>query len=227
MLLLKGLLGSLAQLSFFAALLLLPAGTWEWPRAIQFLVVYGILLLFSTLALAIYAPASLDARLQRPVDKTQPRDDRIISFLLFIAMTVWFILIPVDVFYLKWFPMPGLLLSVIGAGVFLAGYTIILTAVFQNEFAAPIVKDQHDRGHRLVDTGLYGHIRHPLYSGFLLLMTGLGLWLESYLSVLLIPVIFLILVGRIHIEEKTLRETLPGYIEYMERVRYRICPLLW
>jgi protein-S-isoprenylcysteine O-methyltransferase Ste14 len=78
-----------------------------------------------------------------------------------------------------------------------------MVALFQNAFAAPIVKDQSKRGQVLIDTGLYGHIRHPFYLGNLLFFTSIALWLESYASVIVLPLVFVLLVIRIFVEEKT------------------------
>ena len=227
MLIIKGLIGTTVQIAFFAGLLFIPAGTWQWPRAIQFLMAHAVLSLTATIVLALFAPASLEARLQGPVHKSQPKADRIISFFLFSLLFVWFVTIPLEVFHLQWLPAPGFMVSMFGAGLFFVGYAIIVIAVYQNEFAAPIVRDQSERGHVLVDTGLYACIRHPLYLGFVFYFIGVALWLESYLSLFLLPVIYIILLARIFVEEKTLRETLPGYTEYMTRVRYRIIPFVW
>ena len=227
MLVVKGLLGGLFQIVLFSVLLLVPAGTWHWPRAIIFLVVYGFLVLVSVIALARLAPASLEARLQPPVAKSQPVADRVVSLFLILSICAWFLFIPIEVFHLRLLPPPHLTISIIGAALFLAGFGVLLTALFQNAFAAPIVKDQSDRGHVLIDTGLYGRIRHPFYLGFLLFLLGIALWLESYASVLALPVLLVFLIVRTFVEEKTLQETLPGYVGYMTRVRYRLIPYVW
>ena len=227
MLLVKGIIGGLLQIVLFAALLLIPAGTWHWPRAIQFLVVYGLIMLVSIVVLARLAPASLEARLQPPVDKSQPLADRVVSPFLFLSILAWLTFIPIDVFRLRLLPPTPLWVSAVGAALLVAGFGIILAALFQNAFAAPIVRDQSERGHVLIDTGLYGRIRHPFYLGFLLFLKGLALWLESYASALALPFVFVFLVARIFVEEKTLRETLPGYTGYMEEVRYRLIPFVW
>jgi len=227
MLIIKGLIGGVVQIVLFAALLLIPAGTWRWPRAIQFLIVYGIILQISIIVLALVAPDSLEARLQAPAAKSQPKADKVVSFFLFLSIFVWFIFIPIDVFRLQLLPPPHLIVSVCGAVLFFAGLGIILVALYQNSFAAPIVKDQSERGQVLIDTGLYGRIRHPFYLGFILFFIGLGLWLESYASVLALSLVFGFLIARIFVEEKTLKKTLHGYIEYMERVRYRLVPFIW
>ncbi|MFC1557778.1 methyltransferase family protein [candidate division KSB1 bacterium] len=227
MLLIKGLFGGVFQIALFAVLLFVPAGTWHWQRAVQFLAVYGILILVSIIALARLAPASLEARLQKPAAKSQPRADKIVSFFLFLSIIVWFVFIPIDVFRLRLLPPPHLIVSVCGAVLFFAGFGIILTALFQNAFAAPIVKDQSERGQVLIDTGLYGCIRHPFYLGNFPFFIGLGLWLESYAGVLVLPLVFGFLIARTFVEEKTLQETLPGYVEYMAKVRYRLIPFIW
>jgi protein-S-isoprenylcysteine O-methyltransferase Ste14 len=227
MLTLKGILGGLLQIAFIAALLFIPAGTWHWPRAMVFLAVYCFMLLVSIIALARFAPASLEARLQPPVSKSQPVADRIITFFIFLLIFAWLVFIPIDVFHLKLLPPTHFIVSIFGAVLFFFGFAIVMVALFQNAFAVPIVKDQSDRGHVLIDTGIYNHIRHPFYLGSILFFTGITLWLESYLSVLILFFIFALLIARMVVEEKTLRETLPGYAEYMTKVRYRLIPFIW
>lgn len=227
MLVVRGLLGGFLQLALFAALLLIPAGTWNWPRAIQFLVAYGIVLFAAIIWLAIVAPASLEARLEPAINKKQPVEDRIATGIIAVAFAGWFVFIPTDVFRLQLLPAPTLVVSVFGAALAAVGFAIMLTALYQNAFATPVVRDQSERGHTLVDSGLYGRVRHPLYTGLILWLAGLALWLESYAALIALPVVVASLLVRIHVEEKTLRETLPGYAEYMERVRSRLIPGIW
>jgi protein-S-isoprenylcysteine O-methyltransferase Ste14 len=227
MLVLRGLIGGLFQITALAALLLIPAGTWHWPRAIQFLVVYGLANSVSIVSLARLAPASLEARLTAPAAKSQPMADRVVTSFLVLSLFAWFALIPTDVFHLRLLPLPPLQASILGAALLLAGYGVIWTTLFHNAFAAPIVKDQSERGQVLIDSGLYARIRHPFYLGFLLFLMGLALWLESYASVLSLLLPFGCLAARIRVEERTLNETLPGYADYMRRVRYRLVPFVW
>jgi protein-S-isoprenylcysteine O-methyltransferase Ste14 len=227
MLVLRGLIGGLVQLGLLAALLLVPAGTWQWPRAIQFLVVYGIANSISIVALARLAPASLEARLSAPAAESQPAADRVVTALLLLSLFAWFVFIPIDVFRLRLLPSPPLGVSVLGAVLLLAGYGLIWTTLFQNAFAAPIVKDQSDRGQVLIDTGPYAHVRHPFYVGMLLFFAGLALWLQSYAGVLAVLLPLALFAARIQVEEKTLWETLPGYPDYTKRVRYRLVPFVW
>lgn len=227
MLVLRGLIGGLFQLAVLAGLLLIPAGTWQWPRAIHFLVVYGLVNSVSIVALARLAPASLEARLMVPSAKSQPMADRIVTPFFIASIFAWLAFLPIDFFRLRLLPLPPLEVSIFGAVLSLAGYGAIWMTLFQNAFAAPIVKDQSRRGQVLIDTGLYGRIRHPFYLGLLLFFMGLALWLESYAGLLALLLPFVFLVARIKVEEKTLKETLPGYADYTRRVRYRLVPFVW
>jgi protein-S-isoprenylcysteine O-methyltransferase Ste14 len=226
MLVLKSILGVLAQVTVFGVLLFVPAGTLGWPRALQFLAVYGAAGLIATAWLAFAAPASLEARFERP-DETQPKEDRTATRLILAAFAVFFLTIPIDVFHLRPLPPPPLVVSVAGAALAAAGYAVAIVALYQNRFAAPVVKDQTDRGHVLVDTGLYGVVRHPFYTGLLVMLAGTTLWLESYLGLLACGFVLYAMVRRVRIEESTLYEELPGYPAYMERVRYRLLPAVW
>ena len=226
-LLIKGLVGALLQVAFFGALLLIPAGTFQWTEANQFLYFYGLLTLISTVFLAIKAPRSLEARLEIPMSESQPLSDRIATTFLLVFLVGWFVFIPVDIFHLKFLAPPQHIISVLGGILSLFGYGIMLTALYQNEFATTVVRDQSDRGHELRDTGLYGLVRHPFYTGFISFCAGLALWLQSYAALIagLLPITALI--GRIYAEETMLEEYLTGYKTYMSKVRYRIIPFIW
>jgi protein-S-isoprenylcysteine O-methyltransferase Ste14 len=227
MLVAKGLARVVAQVALFAALLLIPAGTWAWPRAIQFLVGFAVVHTIATLALAWLAPESLEARLPTASEEKPPKADRIVALFLGLMLLGWFIFIPIDVFRLQLLRPPSLELSTFGGLLWLAGYVVMVASLVQNEFAQPVVKDQADRGQVLIDTGLYAHVRHPMYLGALLFFAGIALWLESTASFLAVPLAFAPLIARIFVEEKALRETLDGYPDYMERVRFRIIPFVW
>ncbi|MHC4992531.1 MAG: methyltransferase family protein [Planctomycetota bacterium] len=227
MLVLRGLIGGLFQVAVLAALLLVPAGTWQWPRAIQFLVVYGLVNSVSIVLLARLAPASLEARLTAPAAESQPLADRVVTVVLFTSLLAWFAFIPTDVFRLRLLPLPPPEVSVLGVVLLLVGYGFIWTTLFQNAFAAPIVRDQSERGQVLIDTGPYARVRHPFYLGLLLFFAGLALWLQSYASVIALLLPLGALAARIKVEEKMLGETLPGYADYTSRVRYRLVPFVW
>ncbi len=227
MLVLRGLIGIALQVALIAAALLLPAGTWDWPRAIQFLVGYGLVVGIALVVLARIAPKGLEARLAAPASASQPMGDRIASALLFTAIVAWLVFIPIDVFRLELLAPPSLAISIVGAVVCMAGFILILVTIYQNAFAAPIVKDQSERGQTLVDTGLYSRIRHPMYTGMLLWLAGLALWLESTAAAIGVLALVPFVLGRILAEERFLRDTLEGYGDYSDRVRHRLIPFVW
>ncbi len=231
-LIMKGLIGGLFQLALFAVALVVPAGlvpggTWYWPRGLMFLGLYGVVLETSVVTLAVVAPASLAARLRAPASKKQPVADRVATAFLVLSILAWFVFVPIDVFHLKLLPPPPLKVSLGGAVLSLAGFAIIMAAIYQNSFAIPIVEDQSDRAQVLVDTGPYARVRHPMYVGILLFHAGIALWLKSYASLLTLFVVLLALLARIVVEETTLRKTLPDYSAYVARVPYRLVPLVW
>jgi protein-S-isoprenylcysteine O-methyltransferase Ste14 len=135
--------------------------------------------------------------------------------------------IPLDVFRFHLIAGPGILISSFGLFLFLVGWRIAFLALRENAFAAPVVKLQKEREQKVIDTGVYGVVRHPMYAGGILFIVGIPLWLESYAGVLLSVVPIGTIVLRIHIEERFLRRQLEGYEDYMKRVRYRLIPFLW
>jgi len=226
-LLIRGFVRVAFQVAVFGAVFFLPIGTWRWPRALQFLLVFGVISLASTLVLGVLAPASLEARVKKAAVKNRPAEDRWITGAIALTHIAWFLSIPNDVFRWQTFPRPPEAVSLMGGVLCLLGYGIMLAAVWQNSFAAPVVGDQSHREQVLVDTGLYSLVRHPMYLGHLIFLLGLPLWLESSLGLVLVPVVFAPLVVRILFEEKSLRGSLPGYLEYTARVRSRLLPGIW
>jgi protein-S-isoprenylcysteine O-methyltransferase Ste14 len=90
-----------------------------------------------------------------------------------------------------------------------------------------VVKHQAEREHRVVDTGVYAVVRHPMYAGIFIFNVGMALWLESYAGAIAALVPMALLASRIVFEERFLRERLNGYGAYTERVRYRLVPFVW
>jgi len=227
MLIFKLIVGIVIQMVILGGLLFVPAGTLVWWRAWLLLC---ILFAGSVASAAGLFPGRKDLlreRLKSPIQKGQPLADKIVLMLLIISFYGLIMFIPMDVFQFHLMDKPGMLVSSLGLFLFLAGWGIVFLALRENIFAAPVVKLQEERKHTVVDTGVYGVVRHPMYAGGILFIAGIPLWLESYAGVLLalIPVGTLVL--RILLEEQFLRKQLKGYEAYMKRVRYRLIPFLW
>jgi protein-S-isoprenylcysteine O-methyltransferase Ste14 len=103
----------------------------------------------------------------------------------------------------------------------------IMWVMRENSFAAPVVKLQTERGHRVISTGPYAWVRHPMYTGTILFFVGAPLLLGSYWGVAMSPLLVALFAVRARIEEHALLAGLAGYADYAARVRYRLVPGIW
>ena len=143
--------------------------------------------------------------------------------LLFLGTPV---LMALDAARFGWSSVPAWV-QAIGEVILLLSLWIGFRTLRENSFAAPVVKIQEDRGQTVVTTGLYGHVRHPMYAGALISFVGTSLLLGSWWGLAAVLALAVLLGIRIQIEEKTLRAGLQGYGDYAARVRYRLIPLVW
>ena len=220
------LLFSTASLTaVLAVVLLVAAGTTQWPAAWGFLAEVTVLNLGIGLWLARHDPALLAERLGSPFQRSQKTWDKIFMAVVMVLYFGWITLIGLDA---RWAisRMPSWLQWLGALVVALSTYVVFLT-FRENSYAAPVVKIQRERGQTVVATGPYAIVRHPMYAGGLLLFLGaplqLGSWLGLAAALLLIPVLSV----RIVMEERTLGAELEGYADYAERVRWCLIPRVW
>jgi protein-S-isoprenylcysteine O-methyltransferase Ste14 len=208
------------------AVLFASAGTFVWPAAWIYLAIMLALSLVTGLLLAWHDPALLKERLGALIQKDQPMADKVLLSVLLLFLFGAFAFMALDAARFKWSAVPpwaqaaGALLLVLSIGF---NYRVLR----ENSFAAPVVKVQSERGQRVITTGPYRYVRHPLYSGSLLFVAGTSLLLGSWWGLVMVLVLAVLLCIRIGIEEKTLRSGLQGYDDYAQRVRYRLIPLVW
>lgn len=220
-------IGELGYTAFFAALLFAPARTVAWPRAwILVAVMSGIRTVGALRTLRVNESLLIE-RSKIPFHRDQSLADKLLlpAFMLTFAGLVAFI--SVDRFYLHLLHEPDVVVSSLGLVAFAAGWVIVGLTVRTNAFATTVVRHQADREQRVIDHGVYGLVRHPMYSGMIVVMIGMGLWLESTAGALLSAVPTAILTVRLILEERVLRNALPGYAEYTTRVRSRLIPFVW
>lgn len=117
--------------------------------------------------------------------------------------------------------------KLVGLLLIVAGYALASYAMIENRFFSAVVRLQQDRGHYVVSSGPYRWVRHPAYAGGLLSFVGMPLLLSSRWAAVPAVVLMILLVVRTALEDKTLRDELPGYSEYAARVRYRLVPRVW
>jgi protein-S-isoprenylcysteine O-methyltransferase Ste14 len=120
-----------------------------------------------------------------------------------------------------------LALQTLGLVLLGLGIYVIWLTMLENSYAAPVVKIQKERGHKVISSGPYAYVRHPMYAGALLYVLGLPLLLGSWWGLATAPLLALMLILRIPLEERTLRAELEGYADYAARTRYRLLPWVW
>ena len=221
----KLLLQNLIWIVAMGALLFVPAGTLHWPAAWLFLGTIGILGVTGGLWLARHDPALLDERMRPVMQDDQPAADKKFILVFGFAGLIWLLAIGLDmrahgVRVPREMQALGFLMLLFSSG-------FILWVMRENSFAAPVVKLQTERGHRVISSGPYAFVRHPMYSGAMLFFVGAPLLLGSWWGVGLSPLFAVLFAVRIAIEERTLLTGLPGYADYTAQVRYRLVPGLW
>jgi protein-S-isoprenylcysteine O-methyltransferase Ste14 len=226
MFVLKVIYGVVIQAALFGLLLFIPARTLAWPRAWVF--IGGVAA--ATVATMLYLRNNeglINERLKGPLQKGQPLVDKIVLNLLLVTFCAVMVFIPLDVFRFHLMGGPGTLISLLGLGLIAAGWWVIVVALHENAFAAGVVKYQPERHQRVIDSGLYSKVRHPMYAGGVPFILGICLWLGSYAAALLALVPIGVIAFRIVIEERFLRQELDGYEAYTKRTRYRLIPFVW
>ncbi|MFH0301058.1 isoprenylcysteine carboxylmethyltransferase family protein [Bradyrhizobium sp. 31Argb] len=207
-----------------AAMILWPAGTLAYPGGWAFLAVFAIGGLAITLWLAKRNPRLLRERMSSPVQRDQKPWDRIWLTLFIVLFCAWMMFMSWDAARTGFTAVP-VWLQVVG-GVLTVLYLLGVWWTFrENTFAAPVVKIQEDQ--RVIDTGPYAIVRHPMYASALLLIVGLPLLLGSWIGLAMSVVFILAIAWRTLHEEGALRAELKGYDEYAARVRYRFIPSVW
>jgi len=219
--------GVILDVAIFGCSLFLPAGTLDWWRAWVFLGVVFVGAVVGTVTLYRANKELLEERFKPVWQKGQPFADKIVVLLLIAAFIGLIVFIPLDVFRFHLLGKPGIVVSSAGLIFFVVGWWIMTFAVLENAFASPVVRLQEERQQKVIDSGVYSVVRHPMYAGAVVLFVGMPLWLESYAATILAAVPIGILAMRILIEERFLRRELKGYNAYTEKVRYRLIPFVW
>jgi len=201
-------------------LLFLPAGTLRYPGGWLLLAILFGPMLPAGLVLLGHRPELLRRRLN--AREPEPEQRRVLAWsaLMFLAA---FVLAGLN-FRFGWLPLPDWL-RYAAAGVFLLGYLLYAEVLRENEYLSRTVEVQE--GQRLIDSGLYGLVRHPMYAATLLLFLAMPLVLGSLPSLAVMLAYLPIIARRMTNEEAVLCAGLPGYAEYRERVKYKVLPGIW
>jgi protein-S-isoprenylcysteine O-methyltransferase Ste14 len=221
----KLLLQNLIWVAAIGAVLFVSAGTLHWPAAWVFLATIATLGIGCGLWLARTDPALLAERMRPVMQSDQPAADKKFMLAIGFFALIWLVTVGLDRrFHASDVPLA---LQVLGFAMLLLSTGFGMWVLRENSFAAAVVRLQTERGHRVVSTGPYAWVRHPMYAGTVPFFIGAPLLLGSWWGLAISPLFILLFAIRVRIEERALIAGLPGYADYTRRVRYRLLPGLW
>ena len=209
-----------AGLLLVGGLLFIPAGTWNYPQGWLLIGILFVPMFAAGLVMMRRNPELLKKRLSVREEQTEQRRVILFSGIMFLMA---FIAAGLS-FRHGWLMLP-VPVSLIAAIVFLAAYGLYAEVLRENTYLSRTVEVQENQ--KVIDTGLYGLVRHPMYMATVFLFLAMPLVLGSVISFLIMLAYIPIITKRIRNEEQVLAEGLPGYREYMEKVKYRLVPFVW
>ena len=218
------LTSGLVGLVVFGAMLFLPAGTFDYWQAWVFLLVFFPL---STWIPSIYLmrknPAALQRRMRAGPGAETRTVQKVVIAVLYSSLAAMFVVGALDHRF-GWSPVPTAI-CLAGDVLVAVGRGVVMLVVIQNSYAATTIRVEE--GQKLASTGLYGLVRHPMYTSYVVMMVGIPLALGSYWGLVFVIPGLLVIAWRIRDEEKLLQKELDGYGEYTQKVRYRLVPCMW
>ena len=201
-------------------LLFLPAGTWNyWNAWVLLAALFGPMLIAGVVML-VHSPDLLRKRLNSKEKEGDQKTVVALSGLMFLAS---FILAGLDYRY-AWLPLPSWIVWM-ATVLLILSYLMYAEVMRENAYLSRTVEVQENQ--KVVDTGLYGRVRHPMYTATIFLFLAMPLVLGSAIAFLVMLTYIPLIAARIRNEEKVLEEGLEGYIEYKQRVKYKVIPFIW
>lgn len=202
------------------ALIFLPAGTLRFFGGWLLMGILFVPMFLAGLVMIAKSPNLLKSRLDA---KEKQREQSIVVKLSGLMFLAGFITAGLD-YRFRWLPLPDWV-PYAGAAVFLAAYALFAEVLRENVWLSRTIQVQ--QGQKVVDTELYGIVRHPMYSATVLLFLSMPLVLGSLISFVIFLVYPLIIAKRIRNEEQVLLAELEGYAAYREKVRWKLIPYIW
>lgn len=218
--LLRVLIRYLLAFVFVGLILFVSAGTIKYRNGWVFMAGLFVPMTFTLVFLLIRDPELLEKRMKMKEKQSAQKKYLRISLVMFVLAYV----LPGLDYRFHWSDVPAWL-TVLSLIVMIGGYIMFIVVMNQNRYASRVVEIQDNQ--KLIDTGLYSVVRHPMYLAASILYIASALVLGSYYA--LIPMLLLpfLLSFRMVNEEKLLMEELPGYKEYIQKVKYRLIPFIW
>jgi len=222
--LLRSVLRDIMSMPLVAALLFIPAGTWRWPMGWAIVAVYAI---WEIAQLAIVLPRSPELVAERVSGKfSDYRWDMVILSVMGLATIAKYVVAGLDLRY-GWtgaLPLAWQIAALVFATL---GYGLTVWAMATNRFFAKVNRIQRERGHSVVSEGPYRWVRHPGYLGTIAFELGTPVALSSWWALIPAALMLLLTVVRTALEDRALRQDLPGYEQYAQQTRWRLLPGVW
>ena len=210
----------LIGLIIICILLFIPAGTLDYPNGWLFIALLFIPMFFAGIIMLFKSPDLLRRRLNAKEEEDEQKTVILVSGIIFLLA---FILAGLN-FRFGWFKLPTIVI-IIASIIFLLAYIMYAEVLRENEYLSRTVEVSENQ--KVVDSGLYGLVRHPMYTSTIFLFLSMPLVLDSIFSFIVMLVYPIIIIFRIRNEEKVLENELIGYKEYKEKVKYKLIPYLW
>lgn len=205
---------------FIGILLFLPAGTFAYWNAWLFIGILFIPMSVAGMVLMIKNPKLLEKRLR---GKEQQAEQGLVIKLSGLMFVIGFVIAGLN-FRFQWIMLPDWILWV-SAIIFLISYLLYAEVLRENTYLSRTVEVQD--GQKVIDTGLYGVVRHPMYSVTIVLFLSMPLVLGSVISFVIFLAYPILIAKRIRNEETVLEKGLEGYTEYKKKVKYKVFPFVW
>ena len=216
----QALIKFLFGLIIIALLLFIPAGSMDYFNAWLFMALLFVPMFVAGIVMFVKSPELLKRRLNAKEEENEQKLVLLSSGIMFLLA---FIIAGLN-FRFAWFKLPSIAV-IIASIIFLVGYAMYAEVLRENMYLSRTVEVSENQ--KVVDSGLYGIVRHPMYTSTILLFLSMPLVLDSLFSFIIMLVYPIIIVFRINNEEKVLEIELEGYKEYKKKVRYRIIPLIY
>jgi len=207
----------------FGLMLFLTAGTVNYWQAWLLLAVFAISTWISSIYLLRANPAALERRMRGGPTAETRMAQKVVIGCFWLSFAAMFMVSVLDHRF-GWSAVPPAI-CLVGDVLVAVGLAVVMLVIIQNSYAAATVRVE--AGQKLVSTGLYGLVRHPMYTGNVIAMVGIPLALGSYWGLVVVLPGLVLLALRIRDEEKLLQEELDGYREYTQKIRYRLVPCMW
>lgn len=221
-------LSFVVRMTLFAIGLMWPAGTWRWWEAwvlIGLWTVYGLVMMIYLLR---NDPALLAERLKLvPLQKEQKVWDKALMLLFFIAGIGLYLLPGFDVMRYEWSDPLPLWVRITAMLVHVPCLVLLVWIMRENTYLSQVVKIDKERGHKVITSGPYALVRHPMYTVTIILLFAVPLALGSRFSLIISLFLTVLLIVRTYLEDRTLHAELDGYPEYAKQTTYRLIPGIW